>query len=94
MTSLFHFEEKIHQKHLSRAKTIPLLFPRLLYHVLEHLSFLAEPHQETRRVCEATFTIEKWKFVLGAPPLPSDTLAEADPQRDPLQDQQPPAAAT
>ena len=37
MTSLFHFEEKIHRKHLNRVKTIPLLFPRLLSHVLEHL---------------------------------------------------------
>ena len=39
MTSLFHFEEKIHLKHLSRAENIPLLFSRLLCHVLEHLGF-------------------------------------------------------
>ena len=43
MISLFHFEEKIHRKHLSRAETIPLLFPRLLSHVLEHLGFSDEP---------------------------------------------------
>ena len=60
MTSLFHFEEKIHKKHLSRAETILLLFPRLLSHVLEHLGFPTEPHHERRRVCEATFTIDKW----------------------------------
>ena len=59
MTSLFHFEEKIHRKHLKRAETIPLLFPRFLSHVLEHLGFPAEPYQERCRVCEATFTIEK-----------------------------------
>ena len=60
MTSLFHFEEKIHRKHLTRAETIPLLFSRMLSHVLEHLGFLAEPHQECHWVCEATFTVEKW----------------------------------
>ena len=87
MTSLFHFEEKIHGKHLSRADTIPLLFPWLLCLVLEHLGFLTEPHRETRRVCEATFTVEKWQFVLGAPPLPAEPLTKADPQRDPPQDQ-------
>ena len=59
MTSLFHFEEKIHRKHLSRAETIPLLFLRMLSHVLEHLGFSAEPHREHCQVCEATFTIEK-----------------------------------
>ena len=59
MTSLFHFEEKIHKKHLSRADTIPPLFLRLFSHVLEHLGFPTEPHQERRRVCEATFTVEK-----------------------------------
>ncbi|RVW64044.1 hypothetical protein CK203_049371 [Vitis vinifera] len=30
MTSLLHFEEKVHQKKLQRADGIPLLFPRLL----------------------------------------------------------------
>ena len=50
MTSLFHFEEKIHRKHLSRAKNIPLLFSRLLCHVFEHLGFPAKPHREHRRV--------------------------------------------
>ena len=59
MTSLFHFEEKIHRKHLSRAETIPLLFLRMLSHVLEHLGFSAEPHREHCQVCEATFTVEK-----------------------------------
>ena len=86
MISLFHFEEKIHWKHLSRAETIPLLFPRLLCRVLEHLSFPVEPHQETRRVYEATFTVEKWQFVLGAPPLPTNPSAETYLKRDPPQD--------
>ncbi|RVW12807.1 hypothetical protein CK203_112242 [Vitis vinifera] len=30
MTSLLHFEEKVHQRKLQRADVIPLLFPRLL----------------------------------------------------------------
>ena len=59
MTSLFHFEEKIHIKNLSRAKAIPLLFSRLLSYVLEHLGFPAEPPREHYRVCEATYTVEK-----------------------------------
>ena len=43
MTSLFHFEQKIHRKHLNRAKTIPLLFPRFFCHVLKHFGFPTEP---------------------------------------------------
>ena len=83
MTSLFHFEEKIHIKHLSRAETIPLLFLRLLSHVLEHLNFPAEPYHERHRVCEATFIVEKWQFVPGAPPLLTYPPAEVDPHIDP-----------
>ena len=30
MTSLFHFEDKAHYRSLTRAESIPLLFPRLL----------------------------------------------------------------
>ena len=89
MTSLFHFEEKIHRKHLSRAETIPLLFPRLLSYVLEHLGFSTKPHQERRRVYEATFTVEKRQFMLGAPPLPTYPLVEVDPKIDLPQVQQP-----
>ena len=69
MTSLFHFEDKIHRKHLTRAEAIPLLFPRLLSQVLEHLGFPVEPYLEHCWVCEATFTVEKWQFMSGAPPL-------------------------
>ena len=85
MSSLLHFEEKIHRKHLNRAETIPLLFSRLLSHVLEHLGFPAEPHQERRRVWEAIFTVGKWLFVPRAPPLPAYPPAEVDPQIHPPQ---------
>ena len=83
MTSLFHFEEKIHRNHLSRAETIRLLFPRLLSHVLEHLGFPNEPHHERRRVCEATFTVKKWQFMPKDPHLPSYPLVKVDPHIDP-----------
>ena len=43
MIALLHFEEKVHRKGLTRAETIPLLMPRLLCHVLEHLGFPEEP---------------------------------------------------
>ena len=40
MASLLQFEEKVHQKDLARAESLPLLMPRLLCQVLEHLGFL------------------------------------------------------
>ena len=83
MTSLFHFNEKIHRKNLTKAEAIPLLFSRLLSQVLEHLGFLTEPHLEHRRVYETIFKVEKWQFVPGAPRLPL---------RDPAEDQPPPVA--
>ena len=70
MLSLFYFEQKVHIENLSRAKAIPLLFPRLLSYVLEHLGFPTKPHQERHRDCDATFTLDKWKFVAGGPSLP------------------------
>ena len=79
MTSLFHFEEKIHKKHPNRAETIPRLFSRLLSHVLEHLGFPTEPHQERLWVCEATFTIEKWQFMPEAPHFPAYPPTEVYP---------------
>ena len=49
MTSLFHFEDKVHRKNLSRGESIPLLFPRLLSQVLKHLGFPTEPRLEHRQ---------------------------------------------
>ena len=43
MTSLMHFEEKVHRKGLVRAESLPLLMPRLLSQVLEHLDFSEKP---------------------------------------------------
>ena len=48
MTSFMHFVEKVHQKDLVRTESLPLLMPRLLCQVLEHLGFPKEPRIERR----------------------------------------------
>ena len=60
MTSLFHFEDKVHRKSLPRAESTPLLFSRLLCQVLEHIGFRDEPRLECRRDCEAILTVDRW----------------------------------
>ncbi|KAL6349721.1 hypothetical protein AAG906_041128 [Vitis piasezkii] len=37
MAALLYFEEKVHRKKVLRVDAIPLLFPRLLCQILEHL---------------------------------------------------------
>ena len=51
MTSLLHFEEKVHRKGLARAETFPLLMLRLMSQVLEHLGFPKEPSIERQINC-------------------------------------------
>ena len=52
MAALLHFKEKkVHRKKLQRADTIPLLFPRMLYHILEHMGYPIEPHLERPHHC-------------------------------------------
>ena len=51
MTTLLHFEDKVHRKGLARVDSIPLLMPRLLRQVLEHLGFPEEPRIEMRVRC-------------------------------------------
>ena len=48
MTALLQFKDKVHCKGLARAKGLPLLMPRLLSQVLEHLGFPEEPRIERR----------------------------------------------
>ena len=60
MTSLFHFEDRVHRRSLPRAESLHLLFPLLLCQVLEHIGFPTEPSIERRRSCEATLTIDQW----------------------------------
>ena len=59
MTSLLHFEEKVHRKGLARAEGLPLLMPRLLSQVLEHLGFPEEPHIERRISCTQVLSTER-----------------------------------
>ena len=59
MTSLLHFEEKVHRKDLARVEAFPLLMPRLLSQVLEHLGFPEEPHIERRVSCTQVLSTER-----------------------------------
>ena len=59
MTAFLHFEEKIHRKDLAWAEAIPLLMPRLLCHVLEHLGFLEEPCIERRQSCPVILSLDR-----------------------------------
>ena len=64
MTSLLHFEEKVHRKDLARAETFPLLMPRLLSQVLEHLGFPEEPYIERRISCTEVLFTERSLYML------------------------------
>ena len=59
MTSLLHFEEKVHRKGLARAKGLPLLMPRLLSQVLKHLGFPKESRIERRISCTQLLSTER-----------------------------------
>ena len=59
MTSLMHFEEKVHRKGLVPAESLPLLLPRLLCQVLEHLGFPKEPRIERRIRCPLVLSVER-----------------------------------
>ena len=60
MIASLHFEEKVHCKDLARAEAIPLLMPRLLCLVIEHLGFPEEPHIERQWLsCPQILSIER-----------------------------------
>ena len=59
MTSLMHFEEKVHRKGLVQAENLLLLMPRLLCQVLEHLGFPEEPRIERRIRCPLAMSMER-----------------------------------
>ena len=59
MASLLHFEEKVHRRGLARAEGLPLLMPRLLSQVLEHLGFPEEPRIERRISCTQVLSTER-----------------------------------
>ena len=60
MTTLLYFEEKVHRKKLLRADAIPLLFPRLLCQILEHLRYPSDPQLKRKRICREIFTLKNW----------------------------------
>ena len=64
MTSLLHFEDKVHRKGLARAESLPLLMSRLLSQVLEHLRFLKEPRIERRISCTQVLSMERSLYIL------------------------------
>ena len=59
MTSLLHFEDKVHRKGLARAESLPLLMPRLLCQVLEHMGFPEEPPLEMRVRCPQVLSMKR-----------------------------------
>ena len=59
MTSLLHSDDKVHRKGLARAETLPLLMPRLLSQVLDHLGFPEEPRIERRIISTQVLSMER-----------------------------------
>ena len=103
MASLLHFEEKVHRKKLQRADTIPLLFPRFLFHILEYMGYPTKPHLERHHHCQEQFTLNKWTQLvcystpLRAPPRPAPPVppqAEQAHQDELPMEFVPPAPAT
>ncbi|KAL6310933.1 hypothetical protein AAG906_016218 [Vitis piasezkii] len=86
MAALLHFEEKVHTRHLARADSIPLLFPRLLCHVLAHMGFPTDPRSEPRRHCRESFSLDQWTQIwlhrqsqnFPNPPQPVPEAASSD----------------
>ena len=95
MTALFHFEDKAHRRNLTRVESTPLLFPRHLCQVLEHIGFPAKPRLECRRDREAILTVDRWQIMPR-----SYHLSPLDPDEDqptaylPAEEQPPPAVHT
>ena len=77
MTSLLHFEEKVHRKGLTRAESLPLLMPRLLSQVLEHLGFPEEPCIERRIRCMQVLSTE-WSLYMPISIIPQQQEEAAD----------------
>ena len=95
MTSLFHFEDNFHRKSLTRAEATPLLFPRLLFQVLEHIGFPVKPRLEHYHDSEAILIVDQWRtrphsFHL-TPPKPAEDQPAAD---HPAEEQLPPTEHT
>ena len=80
MIALLHFEDKVHRKGLARAEGLPLLMPRLLSQVLEHLGFSVEPRIERRIRCPQVLILER------ALVMPISFLLQQQDQKEVLDD--------
>ena len=89
MTSLLHFEEKVHRKDLARAETFPLLMPRLLSHVLKHLGFPDETHIERRISCTHVISTERSLYMPISIILQQQQEAANDVAEDPPRGEHP-----
>ena len=83
MTSLLHFEEKVHRKGLARAESLPLLMSRLLSQVLEHLEFPEEPHLERRISCTQVLSTKRSLYMPISIILQQQEEAADDAAKDP-----------
>ncbi|RVW66931.1 hypothetical protein CK203_063655 [Vitis vinifera] len=81
MAALLYFEEKVHKKKLQRADCIPLLFPRLLCQVLEHLGYPSEPQQEKKRICREPPQDIPEGITLATPAIPRASPAAPAPSQ-------------
>ena len=89
MTSLLHFEEKVHRKNLARAETFPLFMSRLLSQILEHLGFSEEPHIERRINCPQVLSTERSLYMPISIILQQQEEAVYDVAEDPWRGEHP-----
>ena len=89
ITSLLHFEEKVHRKGLARAEGLLLLMPQLLSQVLEHLGFSEELRIEWRISCTQVLSAEQSLYMsisiilqLQDQEEVADEVAEDPPRRE------------
>ena len=83
MTSLLHFEEKVHRKGLARAEAFSLLMSRLLSQVLEHMGFPEEPRIERRISCPQVLSTERSLYMPLSIILQQQEEAADDVAKDP-----------
>ena len=93
MASLLQFEEKVHRKDLVRAESIPLLMPRLLCYVLEHLGFPVEPRIEMRVRCPHVVSVDREEVPGQEAEYAHDDMRAPEPEveRAPIPDRSPPS---
>ena len=89
MTSLLHFEEKVYRKGLARAESLPLLMPRLLSQVLEHMGFPEEPRIERRISCMQVLSTERSLYMPISIILQQQEEAADDRAEDPPRGEHP-----